>query len=260
MSGPPPGCRCGPGSWLSSARPTHQQPAPPWACWSIVTDWYGAPCLCLAKSGGGRSATSRRGRRHDGCAVNVSAPIMAPAGGARAGAKAMQSRRRRSRGHLGPWRDRLSPRAGGGGRMAFSAPAPAAWGRRSSASRVLHGDRVVARAQTMAQVAGAPSTSAMSSSTPRPGPLRHLTLPPSIFSGSFVRRWPSRQIQWVSIAVTWPGGGADVGEHRQRDVEVVVAVRAPGETPVAAGLGPRCPKGSRSVVGERMSTLWSEGG
>ncbi len=53
-----------------------------------------------------------------------------------------------------------------------------------------------------------------------------------------VRRWPSCQIQWVSMAVMSAGrGGGDVGEHGERDVEVVVGVRAPGEAPLAAELG-----------------------
>ena len=46
---------------------------------------------------------------------------------------------------------------------------------------------------------------------------------------------------------------ADVGEHRQRDVEVVVRVRAPGQAPVAAGLGDAHRAGHRPEVriGER---------
>ena len=59
-----------------------------------------------------------------------------------------------------------------------------------------------------------------------------------ILSGSLVRRWPSCQIQWVSMAVTSAGrGGGDVGEHGEGDVEVVVGVRAPREAPLAAELG-----------------------
>lgn len=43
---------------------------------------------------------------------------------------------------------------------------------------------------------------------PRPGFFGTCTNPPSILSGSFVSRWPSCQIQWVSIAVTLPGAAA----------------------------------------------------
>ena len=48
-------------------------------------------------------------------------------------------------------------------------------------------------------------------------------------------------------------GGADVREHRQRDVEVVVRVRAPGQAPVAAGLrdAHRAGHGPEVRIGER---------
>ena len=73
---------------------------------------------------------------------------------------------------------------------------------------------------------------------PRPGRWGTVNFPAMILSGSFVRRWPSCHIQWVSIAVTAAGsGGGDVGEHGERDVEVVVGVGAPGEAPFAAELG-----------------------
>lgn len=48
----------------------------------------------------------------------------------------------------------------------------------------------------------------MSSSTPSPGLFGTSTLPPTICSGALVRRWPSCQIQWVSIAVIVPGAAA----------------------------------------------------
>ena len=43
---------------------------------------------------------------------------------------------------------------------------------------------------------------------PRPGFAGMWIMPPSIFSGCLVMRWPSCQIQWVSIAVTLPGAAA----------------------------------------------------
>lgn len=52
------------------------------------------------------------------------------------------------------------------------------------------------------------STSSMSSSTPRPPRVGTFTKPPSICSGALVRRWPSCQIQCVSMAVTLPGAAA----------------------------------------------------
>ena len=48
----------------------------------------------------------------------------------------------------------------------------------------------------------------MSISTPRPGFSGTATLPPTICSGSRVSRWPSCQIQCVSIAVILPGAAA----------------------------------------------------
>ena len=73
-------------------------------------------------------------------------------------------------------------------------------------------------------------------------------------SGSLVSRSPSCQIQCVSIAVISPRrGGGDVGEHRERDVEVIVRMRAPGEAPVAARLrdAHRAAKRPEMRVGER---------
>jgi hypothetical protein len=61
-------------------------------------------------------------------------------------------------------------------------------------------------------------------------------------AAALVRRWPSCQIQCVSMAVTLPGAAPpDVREHRERHIEVVVRVRAPGQAPVAAQSAPRAP-------------------
>ena len=92
----------------------------------------------------------------------------------------------------------------------LSGRAPGASGRRSSReSGTASPRRRRARRGHAAGRAGAPSR-------PRPcrarrrGPAASApsTRPPSICSGSFVRRCPSCQIQWVSIAVTRPGAAA----------------------------------------------------
>jgi len=78
-------------------------------------------------------------------------------------------------------------------------------------------------------------------------------------SGSLVRRWPSCQIQWVSMAVTARVPLRRVGDHRQRNVEMIVRMRAPGETEHLAKLGyaHRALHGPKMGIGERMSTDWS---
>ena len=94
----------------------------------------------------------------------------------------------------------------------------------------------------------------MSSSTPRPG----------FFGTSTQAALDLQRLLRQALAVLpdpvrvdrgdAPGrGGADVREHRERDVEVVVRVRAPGQAPVAAGLrhAHRAGHGPEVRVGER---------
>src|SRR6185295_7911547 len=52
---------------------------------------------------------------------------------------------------------------------------------------------------------------------PSPGAAGTSTSPPTICSGSFVSRWPSCQIQCVSIAVTLPGAAAPTCVNIARD-------------------------------------------
>ena len=100
-------------------------------------------------------------------------------------------------------------------------------------------------------------------------PVRNLHFTPSIFMGSLVRRsMPSCQIQCVQGGVLAGRRGADVSEHRQGDIEVVIGVRAPCQVELLADLrdpdralhGPevRVGKGNvdavqREVVGWRQS-------
>ncbi len=142
-------------------------------------------------------------------------------------------------------------------------------------NQVLHGDGIVARAQAVLQYRALARLQRLPHVHGRcPGPASGAprTRPPTICSGSLVRRWPSCQIQWVSMAVTLARcGGGHMGEHGQGDVEVVVGVRAPGQAPVAAGLahahraghGPEMRVGQRNIDGlqrQRMGHLAPVGG
>ena len=104
--------------------------------------------------------------------------------------------------------------------------------------QVLHRQRVITRAQAVFLVKLMRFHDwSISSSTPSPGVAGTCTMPPLISNGCLVRRWlPSRQIQWVSMAVMLPGAAAATGEHRQRDVEVVVGVGAPCQAELMAHL------------------------
>ena len=89
---------------------------------------------------------------------------------------------------------------------------------------------------------------------PRPGFSGSAMRPPAIRSGRCVSRWPSCQIQCVSMAVIGAGRrGRDVREHRQRHVEVIVRVRAPGQAPVAAQSAPRAPIPASSRSADRRA-------
>ena len=134
------------------------------------------------------------------------------------------------------------------------APGRAAWGRTSSPRRGTAWRRVVARAEPVLEVELVRGRERRGRADAEAGRGRNLDGPSRICSGCSVRPWPSCQIQCVSSAVISPGrGGADVGEHRQRDVEVVVGVRAPGQPEVVAELGDpdRAGHGPEVRVGER---------
>ena len=89
---------------------------------------------------------------------------------------------------------------------------------------------------------------------PRPGRSGTAILPPLIWSGSLVSALAVLPDPvGVDRGDLAGRGGADVGEHRERNVEVVVGVRAPGQAAVAAGLGDahRALHGPEVRVGQR---------
>jgi hypothetical protein len=130
-----------------------------------------------------------------------------------------------------------------------------AWGRSASRNQVLHRDRIVAGAEAVLAIERVRRLDGRQVELDTESRCaRHLHMAADDRERLFVSAWPSCQIQCVSIAVTRPGaGGGDVGEHRERDVEVVVRVRAPRQAPVAARLRDAHRSGHRPEVriGER---------